>query len=76
MIAPSPSTHRRGRLRFCGWLCQDGYREDRRHGLLTLPRSFAEAGCCMYCGAQVPSNAERRAAAAGDAGTGRPGAVA
>lgn len=52
--------HSPGRLRFCGWLCHDGYREDRRHGLLTLPRSFADAGCCMYCGAVVPSNAERR----------------
>lgn len=55
---------RPGRLRFCGWLCQDGYREDRRHGLLTLPRSFADAGCCMYCGAEVPTNADRRRAAA------------
>jgi len=53
--------HRPGRLRFCGWLCHDGYREDRRHGLLTLPRSFADAGCCLYCGAEVPSNAQRRA---------------
>jgi hypothetical protein len=56
--------HSPGRLRFCGWLCQDGYREDRWHGLLTLPRSFAEAGCCMYCGACVPTHAERREDAA------------
>lgn len=57
--------HRPGRLRFCGWLCHDGYRADRRHGLLTLPRSFAEAGCCLYCGAAVPTNAERRALSTG-----------
>ena len=52
--------HRPGRLRFCGWLCQDGYREDRRYGLLTLPREFADAGCCMYCGTYVPTNEEVR----------------
>lgn len=68
MTALSPTTHPRGRLRFCGWLCHDGYREDRRHGLLTLPRSFAEARCCMYCGARVPRNADRRAAQHADDG--------
>ena len=69
MTALSPTIHSQGRLRFCGWLCHAGYREDRRHGLLTLPRAFAEAGCCMYCGAPVPSNAERRARGAVDGGT-------
>ena len=52
--------HTRGRLRFCNWLCYDGYREDCRYGLMTLPRAFADAGCCMYCGAYVATNAEQR----------------
>lgn len=55
------SAHRPGSLRFCNWLCHDGYREDRRHGLFTLSRDFAEAGCCLYCGRYVPTNAQPRA---------------
>lgn len=56
--------HSPGRLRFCNWLCHDGYREDRRYGLLTLPREFAAVGCCMYCGSYVATNAEQHEQAA------------
>lgn len=50
-----------GHLRFCDAGCADSYRCDVAHGVITHGRTFAAAGCCSYCGAHVPTNAERRA---------------
>lgn len=55
-------------------ICREAFREDRRMGLmygsahlpdgriLWSPYAFAEAHLCSYCGAYVPTNAERRQA--------------
>jgi hypothetical protein len=69
-MVTSSREHRPGRRRFCNDACQDGYATDRRFGVFTLPRSFAEAGCCMYCGAEVPTNAEKREEASSCGGDG------
>ena len=60
---PGRRSPRRGRLRFCSWMCHDSYLTDRAYGLAGngADLDYAPHGLCTYCGTYVPTNAERRA---------------
>lgn len=42
---------------FCGEGCRESYECDLEHGVITYGRLFSEAGCCSYCGKEVPRDA-------------------